>query len=63
MLIEHNWSAWRKTCSSANLVTTNPTWNGLWLHQGFHIEVLVTNHLNCGMVCFELQHLSVADGI
>jgi len=42
MIQEKNTSAWRKTCSSAILSTTQPTWSALGLIPGLYGERLVT---------------------
>jgi hypothetical protein len=39
----------RKTCPSAILSTTNPTWTDPGANPGLHSERPVTNHLNHGM--------------
>jgi hypothetical protein len=38
-----------KTCPSATLSTTNPTWTNLGVNLGLFCERLATNHLSCGM--------------
>jgi hypothetical protein len=43
-----NRRTWRKTCPSATLSTTNPTWAALGANSALHGEKPVTNHLSYG---------------
>jgi hypothetical protein len=40
---------WEKSCPSATLFTTNPTWAALELKPGLHSEKPVTNNLSYGI--------------
>ena len=48
ILTRENRSTRRKTCLSAALTTTNPTWTGLILHLGLHEERRATDRLRFG---------------
>jgi hypothetical protein len=43
-----NWRTWRKTCPSATLPTTHPTWTDLGTNPDLHDEMLATNCLSHG---------------
>jgi hypothetical protein len=49
ILTRENQRTWRKTCPSAILSTTNPTWPDPSVNPGLHGERLATNHLSHGM--------------
>jgi len=46
ILTKENWSFWRKTCSNATLLTTDPTWSHWGSNLGFHFNRPATNCLN-----------------
>jgi hypothetical protein len=48
ILTGENWRTWRKTCPSATLSTTNPTWIDTGMNPGLRTERTVTNHLSHG---------------
>jgi hypothetical protein len=50
ILTGENQRTLRRTCSSATLSTTNPTWTDLGINLGLHGEWLATNYLSHDMV-------------
>jgi hypothetical protein len=54
ILTRENQRTLRRTCPSATLSTTNPTWTDLGINLGLHDERLATNHLSHGMVYIAL---------
>jgi hypothetical protein len=58
ILIEKNRRTRRKTCPSATLSASNPTWTALGANTGLRGENSITNHLSYGMA--PNTHLSVS---
>jgi hypothetical protein len=62
--VEWNWQGETevlggKTCPSATLSTTNPTWTGLWSNPGLRGERSATNRLSHGTALWQPYHLHV----